>query len=277
MSSRSRLLLLSEDPGLQLPAAQVIHADSHSPDARVLDMVSSTLGRLAGQIGSDPLPDPAWWSLPTIRQLSALWAARDALANPEVNEVLLASRSVQGMRELVEAPAVCKRLVDAAMTPRVAMWRGGGEPESAVPLFDSLATARQDLGQMLAMLEDPHTVARVPDWDVVACAQFGVLGVAVDSWRSWAPALSANSVDVVQTASGYDLLVQIPDWATSLVRLGRSGDNLVVAVDDVHRWLPLDPVVRRCHAIDAVVAADGLRIRFEPDSSQWRTSSEGST
>ncbi len=203
MSNRSRLILLSGLGGsgvTTLTAATaealrgeglrvtVVDATGTEPfdaaaDALVVGAIGATVGRLLGDAGADPVVPESWASAGFVRQLSALTAIARGLAEADV--VVVDSGPLARVRELVDLPSVLVRLLDAALTPRTAMWRGGdGEPA----LFEALSAARIEVLRLQRLLRHPATSARLvmrPTPDAVeptarTLAALGMLGVAVD-------------------------------------------------------------------------------------------------
>lgn len=56
---------------------------------------------------------------------------------------------------------------------------------------------------------------------------------------------------------------------SSQVRVGQSGERVVIAFDGRHRLLDLPSVLRRCRMQGASLQQDGLVIRFVPDPAAW--------
>lgn len=301
--------------------------DAATPDAAdptVVAGVRATLGRIMGQLGADPVHVAAWSSLPSVAHLSVLRAALDGLADPQVDAVLVDCGPLARARELVEAPAILVRLLDAALTPRLAMWRAPGEtaPESAATVFEALSDVRNELLRMHRALGHQDTLMRLVSTaeeesvsrTLDAVTTFALLGVAVDGvvvsrfgdeqagqvtrmrerldgvavWTSaaaarpapqglspldrvsHAAAVSDESMTLAELDDEYALGIPLVGPGRSRARVGRLGDDLVVAIDDVYRWLPLPPVLRRCRAVGARRTTGGLDVRFAPEPGQWR-------
>ncbi|MDO8307131.1 MAG: ArsA-related P-loop ATPase [Actinomycetota bacterium] len=208
MSNRSRLLLLSGTGGSGTTtvcaataaelaaeglAAGLVDAsgDAASPEAlaAVQDVVATTLGRGLGVLGADPINPAAWSGLPGLGGLAALSDVITLLADPSVDVVVVDCGPIARARGLVALPATMLRLLDAALSPRLAMWRSGdGDQDDASTIFDGLSAARALVLRMhealmheattvrLVTEPDDRSLAQVPD----AIAAFGVLGLAVD-------------------------------------------------------------------------------------------------
>lgn len=87
----------------------------------------------------------------------------------------------------------------------------------------------------------------------------------------------ADHTPAVQLESGaglesvYVWRLPLPLVQRSSVQLGRIDDDLLVTVAGERRRMALPPVLRRCDAVDAELAADGLLVRFQPDPAVWLT------
>lgn len=205
MSSRARLILLSgvggagtstvaaatlaalADEGLHGVAVDASGAAALEP--AVLERLTSTVGRVFAEVGGDPVVTQAWAGLPGLRPLGALAQAVTALTDAEADAVVLDCGPLERARELVDLPGVLLRLLDAALTPRVAMWRSPADGSAPAPtVFEALSAARADVGRLQQALTHPRTTMRLvttPDTSSVdrtarAVAVFSLLGVAVD-------------------------------------------------------------------------------------------------
>ncbi len=235
-----------------------------------------------GQLGADPVDALAWSGLPQVGQLSTLHAFLDGLADSRFDRVVVDCGSLNDTKQLLQTPSILLRLLDSALTPRLAMWRFPSEPESDSTIFEALSAARNVLLRMESALTDADTVMRViaaSDDEVSDCCDsaslFGVLGVASEVWLGAncilrVPPLSVHSDAVHEVGDDYVLDLALSGSAAASARVGRRGEDLVIAFDDVLRWLPLPPVLLRCMAVDGARTAEGLRVRFTPDPSQWR-------
>lgn len=177
MSNRSRLLLLSGPGGagttsLVAATARALADEglrSHVVDASVRDApnpevvagIRSSIGRVLHELGADPLHVAAWSGLPCVAHLSTLREVLVALADPQVDAVIVDCGPLERARELIETPAVVVRLLDAALTPRMAMWRSPGEPDSESTVFEGFSDARHEVRRMQKSLSHPDTVARL--------------------------------------------------------------------------------------------------------------------
>jgi arsenite-transporting ATPase len=334
VSNRSRLLLLSGPGGTATGAfaaatARALVDEGHAPRLIEVDAVRvpgdalasvlrSSVGRIMAGLGSDPVDDEDWAALPGVAPLSALYEVLTALADPGVDVVVVDCGGIDRARELMAAPSRLVRLLDAALTPRLAMWRMPGEGESAPTVFEGLSSLRSDLLRMDRALGHGDTIARLittPDDTAVAetldaLTAMPLLGVAVDGVAvtgaadppralveasgevtCWAagdavlPApqgllaigplsptapLTAEAMVLTSLETGFTLDVPLSGPGRARARVGRRGDDLVVAAAGVTRALPLPPVLRRCHAVEAMRSERGLCVRFTPDAALWR-------
>jgi hypothetical protein len=256
------------------------------PHSAVLASFQSSIGRILCELGGDA-PDPqAWAGIPAVAQLSAIQQMLDGLADPQLDRIVIDCASVDQARGLVETPSALLRLLDSALTPRLAMWRFPGEGESDSTVFEALSAARNHLQRMQTVLRHDETVMRIVAEDSRddeqcrdAASMFGVLGVASEVWLSGERIVQVAPLvvdgDRVDASGGeFRLNLTLSGSAAARSRVGRRGDDLVVEFDHVHRYLPLPPVLLRCHAVDAERTADGLRVRFAPDRAQWRQPAE---
>ncbi|MDI1288985.1 MAG: hypothetical protein PSX37_03415 [bacterium] len=289
MSSRSLLVSGSAGPPTTLADEGRRHLIIDSSEQRsvhpaVLAAVQSSVGRIMGQLGADPVDALAWSGLPQVVHLNTLHAMLDGLADSRFDRVVVDCESLHEARQLLQTPSTLLRLLDSALTPRLAMWRFPSEPESDRTIFEALSDVRDDLLRIESALTDADTVMRVlasSDDEVSACLDaaslFGVLGVASEVWLGAdrvlrVRPLAVSSDTVHEVGDDYSLDLALSGSAAASARVGRSGEDLVVEFDGVLRWLPLPPVLLRCTAVEAARTAEGLRVRFTPDPLQWRQS-----
>ena len=234
-----------------------------------------------GQLGADPLDALEWSDLALVAHLGTIRAMLDGLADPQFDRVVVDCGSSIQARQLVETPSILLRLLDSALTPRLAMWRFPGEADPDPTVFEALSDARNELLRMEKALTGGESVMRIVASveDEQACqdaaSRFGVLGVASEVWLggtrlAQVPRLAIDASAVVETGDDYLLDLALSGTAAARARVGRRGEDLVVELDGVHRWLPLPPVLIRCRAADATRIEGGLRVRFTPDPSRWR-------
>jgi arsenite-transporting ATPase len=161
--------------------------DPVSPDPGVVSLAGSSVGRLFAELGADPLVTEAWSSLAGVGHLSVLARVVRAQSEGDVDAVVVDCGDHRRARELVELPSVLERLLDAALTPRLAMWRSTG-PGGSEAVFDAVATARHEVVRLRQALAHPATSMRLvtlPTAEAVArttaaISVFALLGVAVD-------------------------------------------------------------------------------------------------
>ena len=155
------------------------------PDPGVVALVGSSIGRLFAELGADPVVAESWSSLAGIAHLSTL--ARALRAMGDVDAVIVDCGDHRRARELVELPTILERLLDSALTPRLAMWRSTG-PAGEAAVFDAVSSARHEIVRMRQALEHPATSLRLVtppttasvERTVTALSVFALLGVAVD-------------------------------------------------------------------------------------------------
>jgi arsenite/tail-anchored protein-transporting ATPase len=173
------------DEGLRVAVIDAATAVPALPEAA--DLLAGTMGRAAAEMGGDPVLPEAWTSLAGMRQLSALMQVVGALQEPDFDAVVVDCGDLRAARELVELPAIAVRLLDAALTPRLAMWRSpDGSGEGTV--FEALSRLRSEAVRLQAVLASPSTTMRLvglPGPDAVdrvlrGLALFAMLGVGVD-------------------------------------------------------------------------------------------------
>lgn len=78
-------------------------------------------------------------------------------------------------------------------------------------------------------------------------------------------------VDVERHGDEFVLSLALPLADRRSVDLVRKGDELVVTVGSHRRVLALPSALRRCVVVGAALRDGRLRVRFEPDPSQWMT------
>ncbi|MBK9740665.1 MAG: hypothetical protein IPO93_14455 [Actinobacteria bacterium] len=156
---------------------------------------SASLGRLGAEAGADPLPATHWASLASIQQLSALLHVRDAL-DAGSDTVIVDCGPLDRARQLLELPTIVLRVLDAALTPRLAMRRrvppdgSPTDPATDPPptLFEEFEGIRGEVASLAAALAHPATTMRLaclPEADSVdrilrATALISMMGVSVD-------------------------------------------------------------------------------------------------
>ena len=245
MSSRARLILLSGVGGagtttlceatvaaLESEGLAAAFVDATAPgdaDTAVVARLTGSLGRLGGEIGADPMLADAWTSLPIVRDLSTLRRISAALSDPGIDAVVVDAGPLAAARDLVELPAAAIRLLDALLTPRIAMWRATGDGGSDT-VFESLSALRLDVIGLLQMLHHPGTTLRLvstPDEGAVrrtsrALAVFAMLGIGVDGVAvNRVPRKSEGAPKAIreQARQALDLMTELADgvpvWAST--------------------------------------------------------------
>ncbi len=131
-----------------------------TPIRTPLSLVGSSVGRLFAELGAEPVVAEAWSSLAGVAHLSTLSRILRALTAGAVDVVIVDCGDHRRARELVELPSVLERLLDAALTPRLAMWRSTGSAGEAA-VFDAVSSARHEVVRMRQALEHPATSLRL--------------------------------------------------------------------------------------------------------------------
>jgi arsenite-transporting ATPase len=335
VSNQARLILLSGTGGsgtsalvgASLAAAhdeglRAVSVDATSPviDASTTDDVRSLARALVGWLAADAVPDEAWTDVAWVRQFAGWAQVISALEKPHVDLVLVDCGSLREARALIAFIGTTRRLLDAAVTPTLAMRSPSSADDSVGDGldFDVIQRLGEQLLRYGRLVESDRTTMRlvtVPEEVAVtstlaAQAAFALLGVQVEAiivnrfarkaeepGRAMLTAQQAQLDRVEQSAAGswvwkstsalrpipkdrsvigplggVSVLLPLVGDAARTARVGRSGDNLVLEFDGLHRWLPLPAVLRRCRAQDATRTAGGLVLSFVPDESLWRTS-----
>lgn len=142
--------------GVEAVALDASGAQVPDPDPSVATWLGSTLGRLLQEAGADPVVPEAWSGLPDVGIVDA-WR-RIVQARQECDAVVVDAGSLARVRDLCALPGSLAHLLDAAMTPRTAMWRsssGGGG------LFESLSDLRLAVRAWLGVLHHDDTSVRL--------------------------------------------------------------------------------------------------------------------
>ena len=156
----------------------LLDVDSHDVVVRA---VTRGLGSLI--VGPDPIPVEVWSVLPGVRDLSLLLAAGDAVSAGST--VVIDAGTTSDAVRLVSLPSVVLRVLDALLTPDVAMIRTGRGENG----FEALSDLRAALARVARLLQSPSTVARIAtdvDDSMVAevmsvSAAFAAHGVGLDA------------------------------------------------------------------------------------------------
>ncbi len=152
------------------------------PDPSVVKWLSGSLGRLWLEAGADPVVPAVWSGLSDVGIVEA-WL-RITQARQEA-DVVVDAGSLARVRDLCALPGSLAQLLDAAMTPRMAMWRAAS---GASGLFESLSDLRVAVRTWLAVLQHDETSVRLvgrPERAAVdvllrASALLSTLGIEVD-------------------------------------------------------------------------------------------------
>ena len=165
MSNRADLIILSASrTALSAEFSESTRRECPEPcvclslaDVDTHPMVTRAVTRGLGSliVGPDPIPVEVWSVLPGIRELSLLLTAGDAVSAGST--VVIDAGTTGDAVRLVSLPSVVLRIVDALLTPDVAMFRTGrGETG-----FEALSDLRAALGRVARLLQSPSTVARI--------------------------------------------------------------------------------------------------------------------
>ncbi len=278
MSNHARLILLSGVGGagtstvalataealeVEGLAVRLVDASSGvSPDPVVVDRLASSLGRLGAELGADSLIPEAWAFLPAVSSLSALQRMSAGLSDASIDAVVVDAGPLSWARDLVQLPAAALRLLDALLTPRMAMFRAPGSPREGT-VFESLSALRLDVLALRQMLQRPTTTLRLvttPDERAVrrtsrALGTFAMLGIGVDGVvvnrfprksEGWPKTvrteadqcldLMARAADGVEVWSSTSKVRPVPKGRSAMGPLGRvlvlDADQLTVTVGD---------------------------------------------
>ena len=161
-------------------ASGTVEADT---DPSVVAWLAGTLGRVWLEAGADPVLPETWCALPDAGLVGAWHRITQARQTAAV--VVVDAGSLVRVRDLCALPGALARLLDAAMTPRMAMWRSAS---GAGGLFESLSDVRAEVVTWLGVLQHADTSVRLvgrPDPAAVddllrSSALLSMLGVAVD-------------------------------------------------------------------------------------------------
>lgn len=146
--------------------------------------LASALIPLQSLLGADAVPPEAWDRLPGLAGLAALLTCQELA---ETNEaVVVDAGSLANARALIALPGVLVRLLDAALTPRLAMLRGPAGDEGVFPALSNLRLQvlaltrlleRERTTMRLVMPAEPAAVPRIRQ----AIGDIAGLGVGVEA------------------------------------------------------------------------------------------------
>lgn len=199
----SRLLLLCGDPGTGVAAhaeatalalaaegltvgrVAVAECATGAASDAAMASIAAVLDATLGELGAEALPTQAWTDLPGLGALAALSAIADEVDDHEV--VVVDAGDLRSAQELVALPSLLVRLLDALMTPRLAMWRPAGSTRAP---FDVLSDQRLRAMHLESMLRRPTTTMRLiarpepgeVDRILRAGAAVAMLGIGVDGY-----------------------------------------------------------------------------------------------
>lgn len=88
------------------------------------------------------------------------------------------------------------------------------------------------------------------------------------AWASHSPR-AVESVETLSSGFAWTLPVHVP--STGDIRIGRSGDRVIIEIDSVSRVRTLPSALRRCEITRALASPAGVRIELAPDPSVWRS------
>jgi arsenite-transporting ATPase len=271
----------SADEGL---TTRLLSVDSPGPvHPAVAEILGAAVGQVSLGLGADPVVAEAWSRLPEVRLLSTLTRAAEAVA--EVDLVVIDAGPSATARDLVSMPDMLVRLLDAALTPRMAMVRAA---DGSPAVFEALSAARTQALSLQQVLHRPTTTLRLVvtptdhgidhlrRWfGLFALMGIGVDGIIVNRYprKSDEGAVAVDGADAHLARAAADTggvavwkstsrLRPVPKGASVLGPLGRvavlDADQLTVHVGDEDFHLELPLAGRAC--LDATVGIDGDRL-----------------
>lgn len=186
-----------------------------------------------------------------LRTLGSLTLLGVAVAEVIVNQVLLQDDSFE-YRNLPEHPAFdwyASRLSEQGEVLERLAGQTGGIRLVLAPHCPAEPIGAKALGQLLDDARRREGAAPPPPLRPVVERETGPGG---------------RSLDAV-----YRLRLELTQADSSAISLGRSGDDLIIAVAGVRRRIRLAPVLRRCMVLDATLRGGELTVRFRPDPQVW--------
>lgn len=246
MSNRARVILCSGSrAGLATRLAEATEVACTQPSVRLSlsgephDALTRAAVQGVGALlaDADPLPTEAWSRLPGLPELSLLLRISDAAS--EGGTVIVDAGSLESAVRLVSMPSRALRLLDALLTPGLAMQR----PQGTAGPFEALSEIRAAVARAARLLRRTDTVVRL----------------AVDVHAESVPDLLSTDTALGAQGVGVD----------GIVVMRRPGER-AAAADQVARLLALGPAVwstgRRCRpvppgrqATDVLTRPRGLR------------------
>lgn len=237
------------------PVALVSAADP--PDPCTLDAVAGTAGMLLAEVGADPVVAASWSGLVGLSGLSALLRAGVAMAEGAV--VVVDAGDARDAVGLVQLPGILLRLLDAALTPRLAMWRG---PDDGPGPFDACSSARLQVLDLVRAIESRSSARlvsgpdlRAADRAISSAATLSMLGVPVSGvalhrWPRKSEGASGRARREAEAALAAlrGALVDIPVWKSPAPgRAAPKGRSAADLLDEGH-GLRADRLEARSHA-----------------------------
>jgi arsenite-transporting ATPase len=146
---------------------------------------------LVGWLDADAMPPENGMALGPVRHWAAWERIVASIEEPGVDVVIADCGSLREARDLIEFPALARRLLDAALTPSLAMrsQAPADAASAARAAFDVVAEVRDRAGSFADLVESPATTMRlvtVPEPTQVtrtlrAQAGFAMSGVQVEA------------------------------------------------------------------------------------------------
>jgi arsenite/tail-anchored protein-transporting ATPase len=235
-------------------------------DRQVVRSLRPVLGRVAG------LPMPRDGVLEALGRLHGeLAEVRDVLgaAGTSVRLVLTPeSVVVAEARRTLTSLSLFGYRVDGVVANRVFPAATGTDPWLAgwVQAQQAVLSEVTESFAPLPVLVGPYCASEPVGADA--------LGVLADQMYGDLDPLAApperGPMDVERSGDEFVLTLALPFADRDDMDLVRSGDELVLSVGSARRVLALPSALRRCSVVGAVLRDGVLRIRFEPDPTQWR-------
>jgi arsenite-transporting ATPase len=235
-------------------------------ERRVVRSLRPVLGRVAG------VPMPRDRVFDAVERLHAeLAEVRAVLTTPAASVRLVLTPEavvVAEARRTLTSLALYGYRVDGVVANRVFpvegadAWRAGWVAAQAAQL------------QEVAVSFGPLPVFRAPYRGSEPLGSDELAALMAEAYAGTDPtALAAGPepIAVERSGHGFVLSVALPLAQRSDSDLVRVGDELVLTVGAHRRVLALPSALRRCTVAGASLRGGRLRIRFEPDPSQWRS------
>lgn len=222
----------------------------------LLHPLVAAIGRIGAQVGADAVLPELWCALPGW-DLAQAWG-RVLSAHEEYEVVVVDGGSFARTRDIIALPGVLLRLLDAALTPRTAMWRTGLDEG----VFEELSAARQTVLGWRRILDGPDVSARLisrPEPEqahrmLLAAAGLALQGVLVEGMGvSRYPRKKEHWPDHVRTAAQQALAVletgaqgaQVWRSTTRRQATPRGVDVIGPWTDDCRAWRSQETIIER--------------------------------